>query len=58
MGKTFKDNPGKYRKHSDNKPRKHKGHHDDWKPMGGSSQQMYEDHTNERFESPPNDFHD
>jgi len=25
MGKTYKDNPNKYRKHSDTKPRKNKG---------------------------------
>jgi hypothetical protein len=40
MGKTYKDNPHKYRKHSDsNKPRKNKEKRDErWKPMGGSAQ--------------------
>ena len=59
MSKTYKDNPNKYRKHSDNKPHnKHRGHQDDWKPMGGSAQPMYEDPDDSRFEIPPADFHD
>ena len=59
MGKSWKENPHKYRKFSDNKPQKHKSHrNDDWKPMGGSAQQMYEDPSDEKFESPPEDFHD
>ena len=63
MSKTYKDNPGKYRKHSDNKPRHNKHKTVPNYPWGnggdhGAMQEMYEKPTDDRFETPPRDCHD